>query len=292
MTRFGIILCSSLTLFGQGSTEIPFRYATPDLPLVLIEIRINNSKGLTAVIDTGQGIAPVLVNQSIARDLGLVFSESNRMLATFGIGSGPPPQVFRSKIDALRISSLSLSNIEAGVTAALGPIGAAIGQPIAANLGYGFFKDYTLSLNYQTMKLKLGKESLSGGLPFVLGSKKPLAIVEGRVNGLGPYRFVVDTGASNSAISRMLAERLSMPRGIPIPVMGASGASPAYMTKATMFEIAGRRFPEFTFATGDFLDRLSEAVGTQVDGVLGANALKNLLLRIDYPKQRLSLENP
>jgi len=292
MTRFGIILCSSLTLFGQGSTEIPFRYATPDLPLVLIEIRINNSNKLTAVVDTGQGIAPVLVNQSIARDLGLVFSDSNRMVATFGIGSGPPPQVFKSKIDALRISGGNLGSMDAGVTPALGPIGDAIGQSIAANLGYRLFKDYTLSLNYQTMKLKLGKENVTNGLPFVLGPKKPLVIVDGRVNGQGPFRFVVDTGASNSAISRTLAERLMMPRGMPIPVMGASGTSPAYMTKATILEVAGRRFPEFTFATGDFLDRLSDAVGTHVDGVLGANAFKNLVLRIDYPKQRLSLENP
>jgi hypothetical protein len=89
-----------------------------------------------------------------------------------------------------------------------------------------------------------------------------------------------------------LAERLIMPRGVPVPVMGASGSSPAYMTKATMLEVAGRRFPEFSFATGDFLDRLGEAVGTRVDGVLGANAFQNLVLRIDYAKQRLSLENP
>ena len=59
-----------------------------------------------------------------------------------------------------------------------------------------------------------------------------------------------------------------------------------------MLEVAGRRFPEFTFAAGDFLDRLSEVVGTRVDGMLGANAFQNLVLRIDYPKQLLSLENP
>ncbi len=292
MTRFGIILCLGCTLFGQGRVEVPFRFASPELPLVLIEIRINNSKGLTAVLDTGQGVAPVLVNQAMARDLGLQFSESKRIAAAFGIGSGPPPQVFESRIDALRISGANLGPVAAGVTPALGPIGAAIGQPIAANLGYGFFKDYLLSLNYQTMKLTLSKDILGKGLPFVLGPKKPLAIVDVRVNGQGPYRFVVDTGASNSAISRTLAERLMMQRGVPVPVMGASGSSPAYMTKATMLEVAGRRFPEFTFAAGDFLDRLGYAVGTRVDGVLGANAFQNLVLRIDYPKQRLSLENP
>ena len=292
MSRLGIIFCLSLSLFGQGRIEVPFRFATPELPLVLIEIRMNNSRGLTAVLDTGQGVAPVLVNQAMARDLGLVYSESDRIAATFGIGSGPAPQVFRSKVNDLRISGVSVGSVDAGVSAALGPIGAALGQSLAANLGYGFFKNYLLSLNYQTMKLTLSKESLAKGLPFVLGPKKPLAIVDARVNGQGPYRFVVDTGASNSAISRMLAERLMMPRGVAVPVMGASGSSPAYMTKATMLEVAGRRFPEFTFATGDFLDRLGDAVGTRIDGVLGANAFRNLVLRIDYPKQRLSLENP
>ena len=82
----GIIFCLSLSLFGQGRIEVPFRFATPELPLVLIEIRMNNSRGLTAVLDTGQGVAPVLVNQAMARDLGLVYSESDRIAATFGIG--------------------------------------------------------------------------------------------------------------------------------------------------------------------------------------------------------------
>ena len=281
MTRYGILLGLSLCLPAQGLMEVPFRYATPELPLVVIEIRINNSSGLTAVLDTGQGVAPVLVNQATARDLGLMFSDSNRIAATFGIGSGPPPQVFKSKVDALRISGVNL-----------GPIGAAIGQSNAANLGYGFFKDYTLSLNYQSLKLTLTKQAIAKGLPFVLGPKKPLAIVDARVNGQGPYRFVVDTGASNSAISRTLAERLMMPRGLPIPVMRASGSSPAYKTKAAMLEVAGRRFPEFTFAAGDFLDRPGDAVGTRIDGVLGANAFRNLVLRIDYPNQRLSMGNP
>lgn len=292
MTRFAILFCLSLTLLGQGRIEIPFRYAAPELPLALIEIRINNSSGLTAVLDTGQGVAPVLVNQSMARDLGLVFSESNRIAATFGIGSGAAPLVYKSKVDALRIAGTNLGPTEAGVSAALGPIGAAIGQTVAANLGYGFFKDYTLTLNYLTLKLTLTDQAVTKGLPFVLGPKKPLAIVDARINGQGPYRFVVDTGASNSAVSRTLAERLMMPRGIPVPVMGAAGSSPAYMTKATMLEVAGRRFPEFSFAAGDFLDRLSDSVGTRVDGVLGANAFRNLVLRIDYPNQRLSIDNP
>ncbi len=292
MSRCAIIFGFSLALFGQSRIEIPFRYATPELPLVLIDIRINNSSALSAVLDTGQGVAPVLVNQSMARDLGLVFSESNRIAATFGIGSGPSPLVYKSQVDALRVGGVNLGPVEAGVSAALGPIGAAIGQSLAANLGYGFFKDYMLSLNYLTMKLTLAKQAAVKGLPFVLGPKKPLAIVDARINGQGPYRFVIDTGASNSAISRTLAERLMMPRGMPIPVMGASGSSQAYMTNATMLEVAGRRFSDFSFAAGDFLDRLSDAVGTRIDGVLGANAFRNLVLRIDYPNQRLSIDNP
>lgn len=56
---------------------------------------------------------------------------------------------------------------------------------------------------------------------------KAMAIVDARIHGQGPYRFVVDMGASSSAISRMLAERLMMSRGVVVPVMGAAGSLPA-----------------------------------------------------------------
>lgn len=292
MSRFPLLLCFTLPLFGQAPLVIPFRFATPELPLVFIDIKINASSSLVAVLDTGQGVAPIIVNQAQARDLGVNFRESDRIAGSFGIGSGPAPAIYRAQALTLRIGSLTLSETEAGVSSALEPIGRAIGQLITANIGYPFLKNYTLILNYSARIMTLSRQALPKGRRFIVGPKKPLAIVEGRINGIGPYRFAVDTGATNSVLSSTLAQRLLLPRGIPVPVMGASGSANAYMTKVQVLEVAGRRFSDFSFAAGDFLDRLTQAVGTNVDGVLGANAFQNLVLNIDYPNQRLSITNP
>lgn len=269
--------------------EIPFRFASPEIPLVLIDIAINNGPPMLAVLDTGQGVVPLLVAEAQAKQLGVAFREADRFPNTFAVGPGGGPRIYKARIQSLRLGNDNMPAMDAGVTDALGPIAKAIEQPLVANLGYLFLKDYTVALNYRSKMLVLSKTPLAGGIAFVLGPKKPLAIVEGRINGQGPYKFAVDTGASNSVLSSLLAERLMLPHGIAVPVMGASGSSAGYMTSVQSFDVAGRRFADFSFATGDFFDRLTSGVGMAVDGVLGANAFQDGILTIDYPNRRLSI---
>lgn len=292
MYLWGLFLSISIAMMAQNPIEIPFRLAAPDLPLVLIEVQINNVKGLTAVLDTGQGLAPVLVNEGMAKELGVAFRDGEDLPAAFAVGSGALPKVHRSRLQGFYVGGVGLGAVEAGVTSALDGISARIDQRIAANLGYPLLKDYTLTIDYRRLVLTLSRQALASRFAFVLGAKRPLAIVEVKVNGLGPYRFALDTGATSSVISRMLADRLTMPRGTAVPVMGAAGATSTYMTRAQSIEVAGRRLPEFEFATGDFFDRLSDSVGTTIDGILGANAFQNRVLRIDYPNLKFSLDNP
>ncbi len=272
--------------------EIPFRFASVELPLVLIDVLINGGPPMLAVLDTGQGVAPLLIGEAQARQLGIAYRESDRFANTFAVGPNGGPVIYKAHIQSLRLGSESVAVKEAGVTDALIPIAQALEQPLVANLGYPFLQDYTLTLDYRSRKILLTKTPLASGIAFVLGPKKPLAIVEARINGQGPYRFAVDTGASNSILSHALALRLMLPHGIPVPVMGASGSSAGYMTKVQNFDVAGRRFNDFSFATGDFFDRLTAAVGSGVDGVLGANAFDDAVLRIDYPNKRLSIDKP
>lgn len=279
-------------LGAQVNLEIPFEHPFPEIPLVLVDVGINQSAPLRAVIDTGQGIAPVLLTPAVARKLNLSWTENTRYESSFAVGGGFPPVVYKTKIQELRLGRQAFRVEEAGVTASLEPIAAQLQQPLVANIGYGFFKDYTLELNYRARRMKLSGTRLGGGTPFVLGAKKPLAIVEGRLNGQGPFRFAIDSGASSTAISRYLAERLMMPRGMTVPMMGGSGQTVSYMTSAESLEVAGRRFTNLTMATGDFFGPLAQAVGSPVDGILGANAFVNLTLTIDYPGRHVAISNP
>lgn len=203
-----------------------------------------------AVLDIGQGVAPILVNQVQALDLGVNFRELDRIAGSIGIGSGPAPVIYRTQSLTLRLDSIALGDMEAGVSNALEPISRTIGQPIAANIGYQFLNNYTLKLNYSISTMSLSRQALPKGQPFVIGPRKPLAIVEGRISSAN-----------------------------------------AYMTSVQALEVAFRHFSDISFAAGNFFDRLTQAVGSNVDGVLGAIAFQNLVLTIDYPNQRLSITN-
>jgi hypothetical protein len=288
MRLTAIFIVLAATLSGQN-LSIPFRFASPDIPLIILDLTVQNTRTLTAVLDTGQGVAPILLSTAAANALQLSFRESDAFPGTFGAGSGAAPRILRTSISSLTLSGVQFPPLTAGVTDSMLPISRAVGQNIDANLGYAFLKDYTVTVNYGARRLTLSRQRLASGQPVSFGPRKPLAILECRINGAGPFRFAVDTGASSSAISLSLAQRLRLPRGMAVPMMGASGQSEAYMTSADSFEFGNRTFRGFQFASGAFFEPLSAAVGVNIDGVLGANAFQGLALTIDYPGRKLAL---
>src|SRR5579862_8607771 len=68
-----------------------------------------------------------------------------------------------------------------------------------------------------------------------------------RVNGAGPFGFVVDTGANQSVISRELALQLNLPLGPEAPLNGVAGVQIAPTTTAHL-EVGKRALPERTLS--------------------------------------------
>src|SRR4029077_4745038 len=68
-------------------------------------------------------------------------------------------------------------------------------------------------------------------------------IVEVKINGKGPYRFIFDTGASGTVISNELAHELFLP-ALQHAQMGRPGSNTpldAYVTKVNSLEIGGAK---------------------------------------------------
>ena len=59
----------------------------------------------------------------------------------------------------------------------------------------------------------------------------------GRINGRS-VQFLVDTGASQIAVPRQLAEALGLKRGLPIQLMTAAGPARGYMTRLESVQLA------------------------------------------------------
>lgn len=118
----------------------------------------------------------------------------------------------------------------------------------------------------------------------------PVLLVDVRVNGQGPFRFFVDTGATVTIVSTALARRLHL-APLPATVQGI-GAGGAFATRASRASIAvgDVRQDRVLVATFD-LSQINAAVGP-TDGGLGYDFLKAYRVTVDYPGRRLCLQTP
>jgi predicted aspartyl protease len=163
--------------------------------------------------------------------------------------------------------------IAAGIAAALG-VGGAVGAPRPARATPVFAvdtdsplaaRDYTPSTDMMTIADVY---------------RRMTAPV--KINGQGPFPFVVDTGANRSVISIELAATLGLPVGPRELLHGVAGEEMAGSTTATL-NIGGRDQPDTVMS---LLPQLS--IGGP--GMLGVDRLHDQSLTLDFRGQRLEIE--
>jgi predicted aspartyl protease len=111
-------------------------------------------------------------------------------------------------------------------------------------------------------------------------------VVQVTVNGKGPYRFVIDTGAQGAGrISAELAEQLGLEA-----VGEVRAAAPGGSTAARKIYRAGKlAVGAITFADADLVTMPVLPGRTKWDGVLGIDLFHQLTLTLDYGKAALKL---
>ena len=104
------------------------------------------------------------------------------------------------------------------------------------------------------------------------------------INDKGPFRLVLDTGASNSAVNSRVAERLGLPLNDAnsIILRGVTGSRivptiPINSLVVGDLELQGRRLPIVTDALGG------------AEGVLGTEGLLDKRIYIDFSRDRITI---
>lgn len=103
-----------------------------------------------------------------------------------------------------------------------------------------------------------------------------------RLSGSGPYRFLVDTGADRTAISRELAGRLGLARGDNASLVSVSGVSTVSTANVPNLEFA-RRPMEIRNAP------LLDSTDMGADGILGVDSLRSTRVVFDFQGQTMSI---
>jgi len=104
-----------------------------------------------------------------------------------------------------------------------------------------------------------------------------------RINGSGPYSFVVDTGANRSVIGLEVAGALDLPRAGRAPIHGIAGVEPAETVSVASLavgELNSRRLR---------LPMLPKA-RLGVDGLLGVDVLRDREVTLDFEQDRLRID--
>jgi predicted aspartyl protease len=103
-----------------------------------------------------------------------------------------------------------------------------------------------------------------------------------RINGQGPYAFVVDTGANRSVVSSELAERLALTRGADQSLNDAAGLQLAPTVTAGL-AVGGGAETELVLSVLS-----AAAIGGQ--GMLGLDRLADRRLTLDFHGQQLRID--
>ncbi|HEY7810392.1 MAG TPA: retroviral-like aspartic protease family protein [Allosphingosinicella sp.] len=104
------------------------------------------------------------------------------------------------------------------------------------------------------------------------------------IDGQGPFRFVVDTGAERTVISRELANDLSLDRGAQARVHSMSEVSNIETVVIKQLEVAGKKVPRVQAPT---LSRRNLGA----EGMLGVDSLRSRRVSFDFVRQKMTVTN-
>jgi clan AA aspartic protease (TIGR02281 family) len=116
----------------------------------------------------------------------------------------------------------------------------------------------------------------------------PLLVVEVHLDGKGPFRFAVDTGASITVISSSTARevRLRLPEAGTERAVSATGSAKATLLKLHSLRIGKMEIEDLQVAVMD-LANLRRSAKLDLAGVIGRNLLARYRVTIDYRGSRI-----
>ncbi|HEV2728802.1 MAG TPA: retropepsin-like aspartic protease [Terriglobales bacterium] len=267
---------STKNTFASGEqSSVPFEFRKG---MIFVPVRLNGSKPLSFVLDTGS--ARMLVDRALATDLGLKRS---------GQGSLQGARAGRIPIEFVQNVSIGLPGLESTAyefsTADLQPLQASLGEKVDGILGYEFFRRFVVTIDYEskTLTVALPKafhpaETMQA-LPIELRDK--WSFVKGELVLPGPVtvqdRFMIDIGSGDAVdhpIVTKLQSRTSTQSGI-----GFGATVQGATAQGTSFQLGRYILSNPTVSCCGATDETSKLIGNEV--------LKFFTITVDYPSARI-----
>ena len=148
-------------------------------------------------------------------------------------------------------------------------------------------KRNALAAIHTFLRSHMDDDKVSEGVRFSYIPNTFLITVPVMVNGYGPYRFLLDTGANSTILSAGTADQLRIEGGKPLILFSAAGDVVARVQTIDTLQVGEARLRDIEIAIAGF-GMLEEL---HVDGILGADYLRRFKIRIDYEKQIVQIHS-
>ena len=258
--------------------------ATGTLPAKIGKAKLNGKKSGDIRFDSGSQ-STILYAPKSGKALGL--TELGQ--ASFaGLGEKGPRMASKALLASFEVGNLKISNL---------PVISGRADETFIKMGFGPFLDYVVELDSRKSRRVLWPAGTPIGTIF---GKKPdislpvlwfrgIPLVPVSINGMGPYPFLFDTGASNTILAgqfcpllglRPTSGNYSMTRG-----SGASGWFPIGYTENVILSIGGREeIPPWIQMT-----EIPQYFSGPVYGFLGRDFIGDYRIVFDGPGCRIHL---
>lgn len=281
------VMFLSLPLRGAASSSvIPFELHNGH---IYVDVRLNDTAAVPFLLDTGAGVSTPIVDKSLAQRLHL--SRVGR--TTAGAIGGRVAVTFFNGLRLFLGGQMIWRGRVAGL--ALHEQETAEGHAVDGILGYSFFVDRFVELDYPHRRLQLGQQSLApNSLRLAFVGKVP--VLEGVLTEASHQyrvRLRVDTGEDRALVlnARFLSRHPSvLPAGAVV-----TGKSLGGVTRTVEGTVDSLRFgsvDQHRVPTAFNVDRGGAIASTVDDGVVGGPFLQQYRIQFDYRHRRMSLTVP
>jgi hypothetical protein len=293
MSRRGLFL-SILAVPGLAMAQQSVHFRPHD-NLVTVQATING-KTVNAFLDSGSGT--MVVSKSLATELGLQLGHSP--LQASGAGTGNQ-SIFPVKLKSVEFDSLALSDVS-GYAIDLGSISSSSGLKVDALLGYPFFENHVVRVNYAESTVSIYPENDPPGcpnpIPFELMHNVP--VVTAKVRSLATsapetVHVVVDLGSRHynylgTAFLQSDAGKALYTHGHKQAVgEGTGGRAMGVVSEFAELSVGTQHFHNVKFALTEQVKAFNLE---QVDGSLGVPLWAGGIITFNYPKQQICIQAP
>lgn len=273
---------------GKRSERIAMRTNRPEVPR--IDVRLNKTKTVTGIIDTGAVIC--IVSQQLATDLAL--EPLGNIQGTFTGLLGEPIPVHFALLDTMELGDMVVSKIPVAVMADDKMKFFVTGRKefhIDLLIGTNFVKEFRTELDFRRNLVTLTALTSADRRPspdqniFIEGFRPA---VRGTINRHGWFMFILDTGSEVTFLNEKHIEDLPIqllaPKVHSAMLQGLGGAQ-KHGPKVENVELG---FDKWAGIFHD-LPMYDSAEADRTAGIVGENYLRNFVVTLDFGRMRLDL---